>query len=416
MKIIERKEYIHRTIESIELETFKEYVPGNYYGEDVIPLFNGNQTFSILNKLIYFRNSKTEYFAESISTASVYKITAMLDDDDIIGINENGLFFVLTKEEFIQLGKNIDEYDKKYAEYEEARNKANYYQYDYDKGYTLKGTTLKDIHKNNLDKITQKMNSVARYVEDQKAKTEGTDEMKRLASEFDELGVYKKDFFIAYKDEIRIKCNDVLNTDFVFSLHNHLTGMQIARLNRNLSETYTTNQHKNMMGYINKFIQSLDWTIKWKSKQFTHTVVGDKFKVKWNKTKTWTTRTETHNKIINLLNFEDSISLLEFYEDSTRPVGEYYKRIRLDNNDNNILPAEFKRIKGKEYKITIMGDVEVNKHLYLTNNKIKAFDNIRNNDYTFNLNTKELYHNLLTKMDKTEALSKLKTMKAVVNL
>lgn len=421
MKIINGKNYRRKLIEDLEIETFEEYVPGDYYGEDVLSMFNPDKQFSILNKSIYYRKGDTNYFAEDVTSDTIIECTEMLDKDDIIAITESSVLFIMTKDEFIQLGKYIDEYDKGYQELEDMKKEANYYSYDYDKEYRLEPqpdpsqNTLKNFHKLIMDKLTYKKNEVHRHIEDKKAETEGTTDMQKLAAEFDEIGVYKKDFITIYKDEVRLKSNAVTDHEFVFNLHHHLTGLQVSRLDRDINNV-TVDTDEKILDYVESFVRGLSWTIDWKGKEFIHTIVRDKFKVKWNKTKTWTIRTDTHRKIINLQNFEDSISLLEFYEDSTKPAGEYYKRVRLDNDNDTILPATFKRVKGNEYLITIMDDIEIKRCLYITNNKVKAFDWIRQEDYTYDLNTKELYKKLLNKMDKSEALAKLKTMKAVINL
>ena len=88
-------------------------------------------------------------------------------------------------------------------------------------------------------------------------------------------------------------------------------------------------------------------------------------------------------------------------------------------NTETKIPVEFikEKSKGNVYIIKILNDIEIKESMYFTNNKRIAFEKLKNSDFAYSTSIRKVYEKMLNNgVDKLEALEKIKTLRALINL
>jgi len=377
-----------------------------------------------LNQEFFFDKSTAKIMCRSnvenvfiLSEFGIFEVSDNIPEGHDFLLESDMDFMLCTEQDLYTLYENIIKFEEKKDDIEKYKDAVGY------SGYLSMHIEEYDVIKSledNLEHLKGLKQKVTDWFNKKKAEKEGTNEMHRLANEFEELGEYS----FGEDKRIRITKGDIVVESpteglVTFLMHEDITGWEVSHLDYKLKND-SDNSWDNQARILKQFVKEKDFTLIWMNDSFSHKIVDDKVKVKKKKTHTWVKYGELHDDIMNLKYIQDAFKILEFYEEKNKPVGEYFSFIKFNESSNgneDRIPATFKRVSGREYEVSITDSINFSVDVHLTSSKAASFKEIKERNFTYHIGKREVYKQLKNRLgDKTKALEYMKTLDALTKI
>lgn len=385
-----------------EIENFKEIKIPNEDNDEQI-LINGIRLY----KRILDYNNK---FIFSDLSSDLIEVNENINPDEIYLINPpySDYVYIINEKYLNTLNENIDSFNKLYLAIQDEYKNNNIYNYFDRYKYDIFKT-----YEENLNELTILKISLAKELKKRAVET-GDDELfKKFKTELDSGKIFDYQNIKISKDGIKIDNNFNIIFDEDISTSNNEVLLNIYKY-INIQKY----NRENLIKYLGNTIKKTNFTLFYEGKKLIYTKVGYKFKIKYNKTHTWSIGSYMHSDLINLDKIKDTFILLEFYENATKPVGEYYTYISVKINDEiepKIIPVEVKKNQSdNSYNFKISDEINFDVELNLSNIKKDSFNRIKASNFTYSITFSYLYNRLKLKYLNQDALDKLKYLKSIL--